>query len=40
VGLSDFGASGPAADLFQHFGLTAQRVVAMGQHILEAEHRS
>jgi transketolase len=40
VGLSDFGASGPAADLFEHFGLTAQRVVAMGQHILEAEHRS
>ena len=27
IGLSHFGASAPAADLYQHFGLTAQRVV-------------
>lgn len=39
VGLSDFGASAPADDLFEHFGLTPARVIAMAQHILEAEHR-
>ena len=27
VGLSDFGASAPAGDLFAHFGLTADNVV-------------
>ena len=27
IGLSDFGASAPAAALFQHFGLTCERVV-------------
>ncbi|MCI0795092.1 MAG: hypothetical protein J4O03_16635, partial [Chloroflexi bacterium] len=27
IGLSHFGASAPAADLYRHFGLTAERVV-------------
>ena len=32
IGLSDFGASAPAADAFRHFGLTPARVA-------EAAHR-
>jgi len=40
VGLSDFGASAPAADLFQHFGLTASRAVAMARHLCRSETRS
>jgi transketolase len=28
VGMQSFGASGPPADLFRHFGITAERVVA------------
>ena len=27
IGMSDFGASAPAADLYSHFGITAERVV-------------
>jgi transketolase len=34
VGLSDFGASAPAAALFAHFGLTADRVAEVGREIL------
>ncbi|MGF1649250.1 MAG: transketolase [Hyphomicrobiaceae bacterium] len=40
VGLSDFGASAPAGDLFMHFGLTANRVAAMARHLLHSENRS
>lgn len=28
VGMSSFGASGPEAELFAHFGITAERVAA------------
>ncbi|MCL4194560.1 MAG: transketolase, partial [Thermoguttaceae bacterium] len=28
VGMTSFGASGPAGKLFEHFGITADRVVA------------
>jgi transketolase len=35
VGLSDFGASAPAGKLFQHFGLTAEAVVAASQRIIK-----
>ncbi len=31
VGLSNFGASGPAQALYQHFGLTEEAIVAKGQ---------
>ena len=34
VGLSDFGASAPAAKLFEHFGLTPARVVAVAKEIV------
>lgn len=34
VGLSDFGASAPAAKLFAHFGLTADNVVATARRLL------
>jgi len=34
VGLSDFGASAPAAKLFEHFGLTAEKVAATARQLL------
>ena len=34
VGIDQFGASAPAKDLFTHFGLTADRVVAVALHAL------
>lgn len=40
VGLSDFGASAPAGQLFEHFGLTASRVAAMARHVSTSESRS
>jgi len=39
VGLSDFGASAPAGDLFEHFGLTATRVAAMARHVCSSDSR-
>lgn len=30
IGMTGFGASGPAADLYNHFGITAERVAAEG----------
>jgi transketolase len=35
VGMSGFGASAPAADLYKHFGITADAVTAMAQSFLE-----
>ncbi|MCB1463445.1 MAG: transketolase [Nitratireductor sp.] len=35
VGLSDFGASAPAAKLFEHFGLTPARVVAEAKALVK-----
>jgi transketolase len=34
VGLSDFGASAPAADVFRHFGLTAPRIAEEAQRLV------
>ena len=34
IGLSDFGASAPAAKLFQHFGVTAERVADAAREVL------
>lgn len=34
VGLSDFGASAPAADLFKHFGLTADRAADVARALV------
>src|SRR5690606_3664478 len=34
IGLSDFGASAPAAQLFEHFGLTPARVVNAAKALL------
>ncbi|MDH5642992.1 MAG: transketolase, partial [Gemmatimonadota bacterium] len=34
VGLDGFGASGPASELFEHFGLTAERVVSKARAAL------
>ncbi|MEO0729249.1 MAG: transketolase C-terminal domain-containing protein, partial [Pseudomonadota bacterium] len=39
VGMSDFGASAPAKDLYEHFGITAQRVAAMARHVCSSETR-
>ena len=34
VGMNDFGASGPAKALFEHFGITAQKVAELAQAML------
>ena len=34
VGMSRFGASGPAQALFEHFGLTAERVVTAAKEVV------
>jgi transketolase len=34
MGIDSFGASGKAADLFKHFGLTPERVQKVVQEIL------
>lgn len=36
VGLSDFGASAPAGKLFEHFGLTSDRVVATAHEVISS----
>jgi len=35
VGMSSFGASGPAGELFKHFGITADHVVSEAQAVLK-----
>jgi transketolase len=35
VGMTGFGASGPAKDLFKHFGFTADNVAATGKRVVE-----
>ncbi len=35
VGMTGFGASGPAKDLFEHFGFTADNVAATGRRVVE-----
>ena len=35
VGLSDFGASAPAPKVFEHFGLTAGKVVEAARRLLK-----
>jgi transketolase len=35
VGMTGFGASGTAKDLYQHFGITAEAVVAKARQSLE-----
>jgi transketolase len=42
VGLDDFGASAPAADLYREFGLTADALVSVATHVVEraAPHRT
>ncbi len=39
VGMSGFGASAPAAQLYEHFGITVNRVVAMARHVVTNETR-
>jgi len=36
VGMSSFGASAPAKDLYKHFGITADAVVAMAKEKLKS----
>ena len=36
VGMETFGASAPAGDLYQHFGITAESVAATARRLLEA----
>ncbi|MEM1307453.1 MAG: transketolase C-terminal domain-containing protein, partial [Pseudomonadota bacterium] len=40
VGMTGFGASAPAADLYNHFGITAPRVAAMARHVVNSETRN
>lgn len=40
VGLSDFGASAPAGQLFQHFGLTAERVAEVARDLVDQRNAS
>ena len=39
VGMTGFGASAPADQLYEHFGLTESRVAAMARHLLDGEQR-
>jgi transketolase len=34
VGMETFGESGPAKDVYEHFGITAERVAALGREVL------
>ncbi|MEO1693696.1 MAG: transketolase C-terminal domain-containing protein, partial [Pseudomonadota bacterium] len=40
VGMTGFGASAPAGDLYTHFGITAPRVAAMARHVVNSETRN
>ncbi|MEM7774226.1 MAG: transketolase [Pseudomonadota bacterium] len=40
VGMSDFGASAPGPQLYEHFGLTASRVAAMARHVVDGDMRT
>jgi transketolase len=33
VGMTTFGESGPAKDVYEHFGITAERVAALGREL-------
>ena len=33
VGMETFGESGPAKDVYEHFGITAERVAELGQEL-------
>ena len=35
VGMETFGASGPAKDVYEHFGITAERVAALGREAVQ-----
>jgi transketolase len=35
LGMETFGASGPAKDVYEHFGITAERVVSLGRQAVE-----
>jgi transketolase len=35
VGMDGFGASGPIKQVYEHFGITAERVVGLGREIVE-----
>jgi transketolase len=35
VGMETFGASGPAAQVYEHFGITAERVAALGRELVK-----
>ncbi|HTX47351.1 MAG TPA: transketolase [Solirubrobacteraceae bacterium] len=37
VGMHTFGESGPAADVYEHFGITADRVTEIGRELLNRE---
>jgi transketolase len=40
VGMHGFGASGPAKDLFQHFGFTVENVADCGRRVVERAAKS
>ncbi len=33
VGMTTFGESGPAKDVYEHFGITAERIVELGRDL-------
>ena len=36
LGMRTFGESGPAKEVYEHFGITAERAVELGRQVLEA----
>ena len=34
MGMETFGESGPAKEVYRHFGITAERVAALGKELL------
>ena len=36
LGMHTFGASGPATDVYEHFGITADRAAELGRQVMEA----
>jgi transketolase len=36
LGMTTFGESGPAKDVYEHFGITAERAAELGREVLDA----
>ena len=39
LGMETFGESGPAADVYKHFGITAEHVVALARDIVQRHNK-